>query len=193
MPPENFYRKKLLNAIQFFAEHTKHLGKVKLAKLLHYLDFIHFKQTGYPSMGLKYKTYPFGPLPEKLWKEVASGEPPSDFTGRIKMSKASGSSNAVWFKAISSPNMDVFSHREVEIMIRLAQEYKYHTAKMMIEDSHSEDQPYAKVVERFGKNRKMNIPYKLALDSESEVSEKEARERLSEFFIMLDNFDLHPV
>ncbi|MDP8240337.1 MAG: Panacea domain-containing protein [Candidatus Hatepunaea meridiana] len=192
MPPEGFYRKKLLHATLFFAKNTKYLGKVKLAKLLHYLDFNHFKQTGYPSIGLKYKTYPFGPLPEDFWREVADGVTPPDFAGFLKLKKTNDTSNAVWFNAVRDPDMDLFSPREVEIMTLLAQKYNNHNAEMMIKDSHADDQPWAKMVERFGKNRKMNIPYKLVLDNKGDVSEKEAMERLTEFFIMLDNFDLHP-
>jgi len=49
----NIYRKKLLNAVLFFAKNTKYVNLGKLSKLLYFLDFTHFKQTGYPSIGLE--------------------------------------------------------------------------------------------------------------------------------------------
>src|SRR3990172_2038157 len=36
-------REKLINAIIFFADNTRFLGKTKLCKLLYFLDFGHFK------------------------------------------------------------------------------------------------------------------------------------------------------
>jgi uncharacterized phage-associated protein len=190
MPPEGIYRKKLLNAILYFAENTEYLGKVKLAKLLHYLDFNHFKETGYPSIGLRYKTYPFGPLPEGLWTEVADGETPSDFTGYLKLIK--WKNNSVFFKAIKSPDMSVFSLRETEIMKELADKYKNYGANGMVKVSHEDDQPWSKVVNRYGKERKMIIPYDIVIDDDSTIDIQEARIKLREFFSMLDNFDLHP-
>ena len=44
--PIYHHREKLLNAIVYFANHTKSCGKTKLYKLLYYLDFTHFKETG---------------------------------------------------------------------------------------------------------------------------------------------------
>ena len=41
-------RDKLINAILFFAERTRALGKIKLFKLLYLLDFEHFRKTGRP-------------------------------------------------------------------------------------------------------------------------------------------------
>jgi len=49
---ENINRKKLLNAILFFAKHTLHCNTTKLFKLLSFFDFEHFRQTGYPAIGL---------------------------------------------------------------------------------------------------------------------------------------------
>jgi hypothetical protein len=45
-------RDKLINAIIFFAKNTRFLGKTKLCKLLYFLDFEHFKETGRPVTGL---------------------------------------------------------------------------------------------------------------------------------------------
>ena len=39
-------RGKMINAIIYFADHTRHLGKIELFKLLYLLDFEHFSQTG---------------------------------------------------------------------------------------------------------------------------------------------------
>ena len=47
-----YHREKLINAIIYFAQNTKYCGKIKLFKLLYFLDFWHFKQTGKSVTGL---------------------------------------------------------------------------------------------------------------------------------------------
>ncbi len=39
-------REKLIQAVNYFARHTRKFGKIKLYKLLYFLDFEHFKLTG---------------------------------------------------------------------------------------------------------------------------------------------------
>ena len=46
------HREKLINAIIYFANNTKRCGKTKLLKLLYFLDFRHFKQTGKSSLSV---------------------------------------------------------------------------------------------------------------------------------------------
>ena len=71
----NHERQKLINAIIYFANNTRYLGKIKLCKLLYFLDFEHFKQTGRPVTGLDYFAWPMGPVPVSLYNETSSPEP----------------------------------------------------------------------------------------------------------------------
>ncbi len=54
---------KYRNAILFFVSHIKALGKVKLMKLLYYLDFDHYEQYGASVTGDEYLRWPKGPVP----------------------------------------------------------------------------------------------------------------------------------
>ena len=63
-------REKMINAIIYFANHTRHLGKIKLFKLLYLLDFEHFRQTGRSVTGLDYRAWKFGPVPVALEKHT---------------------------------------------------------------------------------------------------------------------------
>ncbi|EQD73859.1 hypothetical protein B1A_04740, partial [mine drainage metagenome] len=56
-------REKLINAIIFFAIHTRFLGKTKLFKLLYFLDFEHHKETGRSVTGMDYFAWKMGPVP----------------------------------------------------------------------------------------------------------------------------------
>ncbi len=68
-------REKLINAIIFFANHTKHLDKIKLFKLLYLLDFEHFRQTGQNVTGLTYSAQQYGPVPAALAQEWDKPKP----------------------------------------------------------------------------------------------------------------------
>ena len=68
-------RDKLINAILFFAERTRALGKIKLFKLLYLLDFEHFRKTGHPVTGMEYRAWKMGPVPAQLVQEWDCLEP----------------------------------------------------------------------------------------------------------------------
>ncbi len=74
-------RKKLINSIIYFAHHTKHLGKIKLFKLLYLLDFEHFRMTGRGVTGLNYHAWKYGPVPVALDQEWE--EPEADLAAAI--------------------------------------------------------------------------------------------------------------
>lgn len=68
-------REKMINAIVDFANHTRHLGKIKLFKLCYLLDFEHFRQTGRSVTGLDCRAWKFGPVPVALEQEWEEPEP----------------------------------------------------------------------------------------------------------------------
>ena len=68
----SYKREKLIDAMVFFTRFTKNCHKLKLFESLNFLDFEHFRQTGRPSIGLKYEAWPMGPVPTDLDKELAA-------------------------------------------------------------------------------------------------------------------------
>ncbi len=83
--PSNIYREKLLQAILFFAQKTKHANMTKMSKLLFFFDFKHFKETGYPAIGLDYFAFERGPVPKKLWLELKDRNVPEDFKRKLAL------------------------------------------------------------------------------------------------------------
>ncbi len=61
---------KTLVGIKYFVEKTQHVGRTKLFKLLYFWDFIHFKKYGFSVTGFTYYTFPFGPVPKKLYDQI---------------------------------------------------------------------------------------------------------------------------
>jgi len=185
----NLYRKKLLNAILFFARNTRYPYKIKMAKLLYYLDFTHFKQVGYPSIGLKYQAFKNGPLPFSLWGEITDGIVPKDFRDHLDLIRADFNPAAVEFIAKKDPDLSVFTPRERRIISDIVKKYRDKKAEEMIEISHKE-RPWE--ITFRNKGEKAFIDYILAIEDDSTLTKDEATESLKSFYEVLNNFELSP-
>lgn len=82
-----YEREKLINAFIYFVRNTKRCHKLKLFKLLSFLDFEHYRQTGRSVTGLRYDAWPMGPVPSELDEEFKS--PPSDLAAAMSIRKVS--------------------------------------------------------------------------------------------------------
>ena len=190
----SIYRKKLLNAVLFFAKNTKHLNLTKLSKLLYFLDFMHFKQTGYPSIGLNYYAFPKGPLPKDFWLEIKDGNMPEDFRGKLalipKTDDLAPNFKEIEVRAIKGPDLSIFTPRETKILDDLAFIFKEARAWEISEVSHLPKQPWDVTIKNIGE--KCLIDYLLSIDEKSEVRLDDARESLKEHFEAVRNFGLEP-
>ena len=190
----NYYRRKLLNAVLYFAKNTKHVNLTKLSKLLYFLDFTHFKQTGYPSIGLEYYTFKRGPVPRDFWLEIRDGNVPDDFRGKFALIPRTDDFAPAYkeleIRAIKTPDLSVFTPRETKILEDLAFIYKDARAWQISEVSHLPKQPWDITIKRDGKNQP--IDYLLAIDEKSEISLDEARDSFKEHFAVVHNFGIEP-
>ena len=190
----SFYRQKLLNSVLFFAQNTKHLNLSKISKLLYFLDFMHFKQTGYPSIGLKYYTFRKGPVPKDFWLELIDGNVPDDFMGKFALIPRTDDFapdyKELEIRATEPPDLSFFTPREVKIMKDLAFIYKDARAWQISDVSHLPRQPWDITVK--GKGWNQPIDYLLAIDDKSKVSLDEARDSLKEHFEVVQNLGIEP-
>jgi uncharacterized phage-associated protein len=192
----NQARRKLINAILFFAKEMRNLNTTKLSKLLCFLDFEHFKQIGFPSIGLRYHAFERGPVPKNFWLEIKDGIVPTDFKDFLNISIINKDQDKEYkellFKAKKSPDMTVFSPREKKILDRLAEIYKTAMANQLSEVSHTIDDPWDKVyntpVPGAGKNAP--IEYQLALEQLSGTKLIQAEAQIKEFFSIEKNFSI---
>lgn len=191
---DSIYRRKLLNAVMFFAINTKHLGLGKLSKLLYFLDFTHFKQTGYPSIGLEYYTFERGPVPKEFWIEIKDGNVPDDFKGKVTLLPIEDdltlSRKGFKIKAVKKPNLSIFSSREIRILEDLVFIYKDARFDDMSEITHLPKQPWDITLRQSGKIKP--IDYLLGLDDKADVSLDDAKELLKEHREVVRNFGLKP-
>ena len=154
-------REKLINAIIFFASNTNFLGKTKLCKLLYFLDFEHFKDTGRSVTSMDYYAWKMGPVPVELYEEVESPEP--DMAEKVEfVERPTKRGPMLTVRPLAAMDESLFSKREMRIMRILAEEYRDTVADNIIEATHLENQPWHQIYVEQGKRQQL-IPYALAL------------------------------
>lgn len=187
-------REKLLNAILYFVENTNYCNTLKLFKLLNFLDFEHYRQTGIGVTGLKYEAWEKGPVPRELWNEIQHN-PKNDFLAAVSVSVVRDELTDVPsrrdFKPRNRFDQKYFTKRELQIMERLVLFFRDLTADKISQYSHTKGMPWSKV---YTKNKQTTavIPYELALESNKIVEDmptidKEELDYLKEAFAEIDN------
>lgn len=169
-------REKLIQAVKFFAKNTRKLGKVKLFKLLYFLDFTHFRDTGRPVTGLDYFAWKMGPVPKLLFEELAA--PHGDWQGHCSfktIKTAKGDMLSV--NAIGEFDSTHFSKRELRLLQQLSTEFKDSDAEEMVEKTHLENLPWHQIYE-VEQRKQAQIPYLMSLrKQEYELMLESVRDR----------------
>ncbi|RKZ83264.1 MAG: hypothetical protein DRR19_19395 [Candidatus Parabeggiatoa sp. nov. 1] len=176
-------REKLINVMVYFAQHTQKCGKVKLFKLMYFLDFEHYKQIGRSVTGLNYYAWPLGPVPVALYAEF--DVPAADMVNCIHFEARSVKNGVmIYIQPVAEFDKSHFSQRELRLMQTLASTYHEASAEDLIEATHLEPKPWQRVYIQQGKKLQL-IPYEYALTS----VEKEVVNELSQAHQeMLSNF-----
>ena len=173
-----FHREKLLNAVLYFVENTKHCHTLKLFKLLNFLDFEHYRQTGKRVTNLDYQALPMGPVPISFWEEMKN--PPDDLESVIDIHEIPNELTGQLARRDIKPKKQFdaryFSKRELEIMDRLAFFFAELKAEDMSEFSHEPKLPWRKVFKK-GAGQGHIIPFELAFDSRPMVKERPTIEK----------------
>ncbi len=178
---------KLKNAILYFTENTKYFGTTKLCKLLYFLDFFHYKQTGRSITQQSYFAWPKGPVPVNVYKEVTGYEDNNLNLDEICEIKELGE-----FKKIETLtdqfDEDVFTDRELELLKKIAHIFRDARAEEISEVSHLENHPWSITYHNKGERKK--IDYDLVFSDKDSDSEdvQIIRDRQKERLEMYDNF-----
>lgn len=165
-------REKLIQSVIFFSKNVRKLGKIKLFKILYFLDFMHFKDTGRSVTGLSYFAWKMGPVPVSFFEEI--GAPAGDWQGKVEFKEISirAGQKMLSVTALSDFDPSHFSKRELKLLQSLATEFCDHNSEEMIEKTHLENSPWHKVWEVENSPQKM-IPYEYALRAQDGESIKQ--------------------
>lgn len=160
------HREKLIGAIVYFASKTKYCGKTKLLKLLYFLDFNHFKETGKSVTGLPYSAWDRGPVPAELFSEL-SGKMKPDLAACIDIQPV-GEFQKIVPKKKGLLNDEFFTPREKRIMSELVEIFKNIKTDDMVESTHLRKMPWDTTIRENGE--KAPIDYMLAIDEDDSRS-----------------------
>ncbi len=153
---------------------------------------------GYPSTGLQYHAFDWGPVPGDFWHELKQETPPKDFKGTIVLNKVIDIDEPSRFERKVQKNpkakvdKSVFSEFELKILEEISFIYRDATAKEMSSISHKDWKPW-KTTYNGGLGRNQPIDYLLEIVDQVDSDELELiKESLREFFAVLDNYNLKP-
>lgn len=166
----NVNRNRLINAIIFFAENTRHCGKIKLFKLLYLLDFEHFRQTGKSVTGFEYQAWKFGPVPVELMEEWEGlGQDLAKAVHIVPEPVIDYVRDTVKVNEGVAFNDDDFTSRQLSIMSALVGRYRCTYSPTMIDVTHEQNGAWDKIWQA-GRGARNVIPYELAV---GDVPERE--------------------
>ena len=131
-------QKKYKNAIIFFARRIQNgtLGKLKMMKLLYYLDFDFFEKYGRSVTGDEYLRFDNGPVPrmgEKMIKEMNGKE--------IKITNrkiGNGYNDQLHIEALADFDVNVFEKEELMMLEEIACKWEKFTGSEIKNASHGE-------------------------------------------------------
>jgi uncharacterized phage-associated protein len=170
------HREKLINAIVYFANHTKFCGKTKLLKLLYFLDFKHFKSSGKSVTGLDYYAWDMGPVPKDLFEELDSTLK-ADMRRAIKDLPGGEGFQQIQPKKVFEEKY--FSDNELKLLKDISYIFREAKADDMIESTHLRNEPWDRTLKDKGQYHK--IDYMLAIDSDIvSLPIEEAKDRIKE-------------
>jgi len=130
--------KKYKNIILFFANKIRNgtLGKLKMMKLLYFLDFDYFEKYGNSVTGDKYLRWDNGPVPyiaEKILDKMDGAE-----IKILKRKVGSGYNDQLHIEALKNFDINLFSREELLMMEEVADKWERHTGAEMKSASHGE-------------------------------------------------------
>lgn len=204
------HKEKLIEAISFFAKSTKYCGTLKLFKLLYWLDYHHFRETGKSVTGLEYFAFPMGPVPTSLYEqfERKSGEIVDHFvvTPYKRVGNASPlrtiddddesfvvKEKEIHFIPTTIKPKKPYKHRyltkrEMRIAEQLAEIFKTARAEDISDISHVRGGPWHKALKTTGPKSRIDFLSSLVPMRDGDyLDEEELRERISDHEEILRN------
>ena len=165
---------KLKAILLYFSDNTdqRYLGKVKMMKLLYYLDFTHFKKYGMPVTGDTYKNLEHGPIPSTIKNlvDAVESEPENALLSdviTIETARGQNIHRVVGKRHFTVEDAKLFSDSELDIIKEISRRFKSVNTETIEAQSHNEA-PWklTKLLD--------TIPYELATkDPDSEISKEE--------------------
>ena len=167
-------KEKLFNVIIYFLNNTKKCHKLKLLKLLYFLDFEHYRQTGKSVTGLEYYAWEKVPVAKEVYEGIDAPdklEGLSNYITSFKEEFEDGSGYKIVIKPKKNFDPKLFSKRELKLLSETAEKFLEATGDQMKDASHFINHPWDKTVKE--KKHFAKIDFDLVLDSKKDSITKE--------------------
>jgi uncharacterized phage-associated protein len=139
---------KLGNAIIFLCQQLHDgspVSKTHILKLIFILEELSIRNKGIPFFGLKFELWKLGPVSPDLYIELT--EEPNLLASFIRVDNNEGRTEVVPISAFSD---NEFSDSEMELLEKVAERFKYCTAKELINFTHRKDTPWYLTAQKHG-------------------------------------------
>lgn len=123
---------RLKNVMLFVTGYFGEVFFTKMNKILFYIDFVKYRETGSSLTGLSYRAIDFGPVPER-WEKVYS-----EFDDIVQEPRIAGDFEGCVLTSKSKCDKSVFSENELAIMQMVCVRFSSCTAYEMTRLSHEE-------------------------------------------------------
>ncbi len=136
----NGYRRfdieRMKQAILFFTRSPRF--KTVLNKLLYYADFLHFKREGISITGARYVHLPYGPVPDN-YRLIFDAMAVDGEVSVEEVFHPGGDYGGETYRAVTEPDLDIFSRSEREALHIIETRFAGFTAKRISDVSHEEE------------------------------------------------------
>jgi uncharacterized phage-associated protein len=164
---------KYRNAILYFVSHINNntLGKIKLMKLLYYLDFDHYEQFGTSVTGDDYLRWDMGPVPTRA--RAVIDQMIADRQLLVENEDIGLLYSRSRYTALQPYMVHVFLPTEVAVLFAVAEKWEHHSGSDMVRAVHGEP-PWLETAAN------AVIDYRLALKRSIKDSEHTEEELMDE-------------
>jgi len=153
---------KYHNAILYFAKNCKPgtTGKVKMAKLLYYMDFDHFEKYLESISGAEYFNRELGPVSDDYWHQLNVLEKEGQI--QIVSIKTKHPNDKELIQPLKAPDLSVFTNDEIDTINSVIKKWYEASGTDLAKASHNET-PWAIT------KRDEHVPYALAFHRTEEA------------------------
>jgi uncharacterized phage-associated protein len=137
MSEENVHKEKYYNAILYFIKYcnNQYLGATKLNKLLYYLDFISYRDTGHQITGDVYIHNQYGPVPANINEILAELYAKGAVRAEVRQYK---DGEAFKYQKLTDPDLDIFNTYEKELLSNICKEFSLWSTDKIVNQTHLE-------------------------------------------------------
>lgn len=164
---------KYRNAILFFASHINNstLGKVKLMKLLYYLDFDHYEHYHTSVTGDKYVHWDMGPVPVSAMDVISHMVDEGELS--VTEKHIGMQHPQLQYTPLQPYKVHIFTPSEVAEMYAVCEKWQHHSGSEMVRAVHGEP-PWLET------DPNAEIDYRLVYRRSSQDSEFSEEEQMNE-------------